>query len=239
IYRVSPATGSSLGSVIAIPGSGKNGVAGLVGWLDDYHRSAALELADAGYTVYVPETFGVRERAIDVAWLADHGVTSVVALGQYGVETGQLLSSVFIGDLLSVVEYVKADNGPQSGIATFGISRGGRLAYWVAALHPDVSAVVIASGISDHENYSWTGFGQVLIPCSLRYFNCSDIAAAIAPRPMLIAYGGSSENQVYWAESVTLTTYNRVRQVYELLGVPQNIRASVHDEGHTWDREAT
>ena len=195
-----------------------------------------------GYAVYVPESFGVGERAVDVDWL---GKRPTLILGQYGIYTGELLARIFVADLLQVAEYMRGEEqvDPQR-IVTFGISRGALLALWVAALDTRIAGAVVASGLGDGDSYRVTNFDQVLVPGEGMYFNRSDLAGCVAPRPLMIAYGTKrigrfAETPTYLVEGTRLTAARRARQIYAFAQADEAITVCVHPGGHTWDEEAT
>lgn len=244
VYKVMPDAARLAGAkppvILAIPGTGDHSVQGLLGEVDDYHKAAAIKFAEQGYASYIVETFAVGERAFDVGWI---GEQSDWEMGKWGLYTGEYLLTIMISDLLQVVELIKTEpDVDTSRLATFGVSRGGFLSMWTALFSPDVKGAVIASGISDGDDYREVGFNQDVLPQEGRFFNRSDLTGAIAPRPILISYATGEtqkESITYRFEAATGRTVNRVKAIYRLFDAEDNVHVSIHDLGHTWDQTAT
>jgi hypothetical protein len=58
-----------------------------------------------------------------------------------------------------------------------------------------------------------------------------DVAALVAPRPLLIESGGDDD---LFPAQVATVEFTKLRSVYESLGVAERVEHDVFDGGHEW-----
>ena len=130
-----------------------------------------------------------------------------------------------------------------SRIAFAGISHGGQIAMYAAALRPNqiCAAISMGSFLSFRDLYTkvhnMTGHA---IPDVLNFADMGDIAALIAPRPLLIQWG-ELERDTYHGSltSASLSEFERTKEIYRKLGADQAIESHISTgAGHAFDVDA-
>lgn len=197
-----------------------------------YHQDFAIALCHRGMVVLVPElqAFGRRREPKD---RADSPTSSSCReAAWWGMMLGKPLLGRRIWDVLRSIGVLQSlpEVDPQR-IGIMGGSGGGAVALFAAALEPRLRAVVIS-------NYFCTFRDSILaiehcacnyVPGLLQDAEMYDIAALIAPRPLLIETG--SDDPIFPLPGV-LKAYERVRDAYIALGVPNRIDKDVFAGGH-------
>jgi len=185
---------------------------------------AALEFAEAGYTVYVP-------------WLADDRLTdywprlqwtSVQRSGSSlwprvkGLSALHFLVNEVSGgaDYLSTLPEVDANK-----LAVVGWAEGAQLAALTAAVDNRFSAIVQLSPPLDRSALRAT-VGGVLGGANFTHVDCAlgdlETAALIAPRPLLYAYSTKDESVSRFARFLSVSVSASIRSLYAGLGRPTN-----------------
>jgi len=225
---------SATSAVIAIPGTSVEGVAGLMGWITDYQEGAAIALAQAGYPVYAVQLFGDGERSIHTGSIGRRGFTSTQVLERSGHLWDRPLAGLYVKELSLVVDYILSEQEVPRRIAAFGISRGGRLAYHLAAFREEIDAVVVDNGLYDLDTVFNPLSDLEFAGGMYRLFRHSDIASTIAPRPMLITWDEREAKAVGAPIAVA-----RLEPAYALFKERERLEFSGHQRGHTWEPETT
>jgi dienelactone hydrolase len=219
-------------AVLAIHGhgAGKALVCGIEpgGPGDDY----AHQLAELGYVVLAPDLRGFGERA---DWMpsdkyeCDWNLVCAVMAGVVPLERN-------LWDLQRALDVLTGhDLVDATRVGAAGLSYGGTCTLFLAALDARVRAAVVSGYLSSwraaHE-VPWNMCGSQIMPGQLGAIEHLDIAALIAPRPVLIESG--TEDDIFPIASAR-TTVAALRRVYATLGAPSDAVAhDVFDEGHRW-----
>lgn len=195
---------------------------------NNYHHAAAARLAEAGYVVLAPDirTFGETGD-----W--DEHVHFSQALNLHGF----VALGVFLADAVKAVDVLSAqpEVDPER-IGTAGISLGGQMALYLAAIDHRVEVAVV-------EGY----FGSVrdtllrmnADACQYAHalsmtMDIPDVALIAAPRPILFTVG---QRDPFWKYSTAEAAFARVAEGYALLGVGDRVRLETDDVGHEWIHE--
>jgi dienelactone hydrolase len=233
-YLLVPHTRRAPGpAVLAVHGhgAGKDLVCGVVpgGPGDDY----AHRLAEAGYVVLAPDLRGFGERADDdldgkyhCDWnLVCATMAGVVPLARNLWDLGRAL------DVLEVDPLVDANR-----IAVAGLSYGGTCTLFLAALDRRVGAAVVSGYLSSWRAahmVPWNMCGSQVLPGMLGALEHLDLAALVAPRPLLVETG--TEDVIFPLTAAT-TTVAAAAKVYAHLGAaPDALVHAVFDGDHRWN----
>lgn len=103
---------------------------------------------------------------------------------------------------------------------------------WATALDKRIKAAVISGYLCEFDSFAveMANFcGSQFVPALRRYFDLPDIAALIAPRPLLIESGTLDEG---FPIQSTTRAFNRLKRVYEAWGKPQHLARDVFEGGH-------
>jgi dienelactone hydrolase len=219
-------------AVLAIHGhgAGKSLVCGIDdgGPGDDY----AHVLASLGYVVLAPDLRGFGERRdwsppdkYHCDWdLVCATMAGIVPLERNLWDLGRALDVLCAHPLVDPTR-----------IAAAGLSYGGTCTLFLAALDERVKVAIVSGYLSSWRiahTVPWNMCGSQVMPGQLGAIEHLDIAALVAPRPMLVESG--AEDSIFPAVTAR-ETVERLRPLYARLGAPAD--ALVHDVGegdHRW-----
>ncbi len=197
-----------------------------------YHQDFALALCRRGMVVLAPElrAFGRRRERKD----QDSGPTSssCTETAWWSIMLGKPLLGSRVWDVLQAIgllQRLPEVDGQRIGI--MGGSGGGAVTLFAAALETRLRAAVIS-------NYFCTFRDSILaiqhcacnyVPGLLEDAEMYDIAALIAPRPLLVQAG--TEDPIFPLQGV-LKAYERVHEAYIAQGAAGRIEKDVFVGGH-------
>jgi dienelactone hydrolase len=212
-------------------GPGKSRICGLEpgdGPGGDY----AAELARRGYLVLAPDLRCFGERA---DWNPpDH----------YGCDTN-LVHQVMGGwnpltqnlwDLARCLD-VLADHplADPARLGVVGFSYGGTAALFLAALDPRVAAAVVSGYFSswgESHKVPWNMCGSQVLSGMPARMEHADLAALVAPRPLLVQSG---DQDPLFPVATAAAQLARVRRVYERFGAGEALAHDVFAGEHQWN----
>lgn len=186
----------------------------------NYMRAFGLRLAEAGYVVL----------AIDVAGIGELKELNYIKLVREGTMVGHTLKRLMLEEVHEAMDYlVKRPEVDPQRVGTMGISLGGELAMFSGILDPRVKFVVSSGFFYSYRDYSYASASSLFIPGVLRVGDISDLAAMLAPTPMLVQVG--QYDVVINAEKIK-PYYEKTRQAYTAAGAPDALSLDVFPDGH-------
>jgi predicted dienelactone hydrolase len=189
----------------------------------EYHHRVAARLAEAGYLVYVP--YLVTERRDDPQTGFNRLRNEIDLRATAG---GYRLTGLEIGQIMAAPGALRATGLARPGaVGVYGISLGGMLAYYYAALDPRVTAVVVSQWIEDRDRklmgeveddplWRHAAAGHAVTPGLLPQFDDAAVAALIVPRALFIEVG-REDARARTAPAV----YDEIKSVYRALRLPR------------------
>lgn len=228
-------TGAGAGSaVLAVHGHGpgKDLICGLTGPANEHY---ALQLVRAGHVVLAPDLrcFGERQ---DPQWDpsrtkydCDTNLVAATMAGQ--VPLAQNLWDLHRSiDLLAGHPLVDPER-----IAVAGFSYGGTMSLFCAATDPRVRAAVVSGYLSSWRTahtVPWNMCGSQVLAGQLGRLEHLDVAALVAPRPLLVESG---TDDILFPATAARETVARLREVVAALGAdPEVVVHDVFDGDHRW-----
>jgi dienelactone hydrolase len=212
-------------AVVVFPGHGTiDGAAGLEA---SPQRANARELARRGFITLAVEARGFG-RLGAVTHLQIDAAARLVGRTWYGLLVGDGMRAI---DYLLTRPEVDADR-----IGVTGLGEGGGAAMYVAALDGRVHAAVVSGYLG---KYAIAALDEEHCPCNdipgmLCHAEMGDVAALIAPRPVLFVNGRDDPN----ANPGTRESFAVARHLYQLLGVPRQVRLlEPEGMGHYFDSQ--
>lgn len=197
-----------------------------------YHQSFGVALCRRGMVVLAPELagFGRRREPADVAAGPTH--SSCQSAAWWGVMTGMPLLGRRVWETLGARAVLAAlPEVDRQRIGIMGGSGGGAVALLAAALEPELRAAVICNYLCTFRNsiLAMPHCGCNYVPGLLNDAEMYDIAALIAPRPILFEAGATDP---LFPITGMLDAYERVAAAYHTLDVGDRIQRDVHEGGH-------
>ena len=238
-YLLHPAPEVDLGAGVVLVAGHGNGIDDLVDPADAYHHGLAQQMASIGFTVLCPEmvSFGRRRFArpegaepygqgenscgIDAARYLLHGVP---VMGRR------------VADAAAAVRAVGSLPGVDPGrVAVAGGSGGGAVALLLAAADETVAGALVATYFSSFAA-SLAAIRHCpcnIVPGLLPELEMADIAALIAPRPLVLEAG---EKDPIFPIAATRESYSRLLEDWETeegaLGGVRPPELVITPEGH-------
>jgi len=207
----------------------------------EYHRSFAMKAVARGYVVLIPEIVGFGNR--DNYSLEDRNWSN--AGGTYqctnilGTELGVPVMGLRAWDIMRQLDWFTmhpAVDGERIGM--WGISGGGTLTSYVSIFDDRIKASSIC-GYLTIARLSYMRHPACpcwCVPGSLLLGELDDIAALLAPKPLLMENGKRD-----WSLPMTANrqVIRKLRRAYDLMGGSENFEADFFDGGHWFHGEKT
>ncbi len=220
-------------AVLAIHGHGlgKSDVCGLDG--DRHGQDYARQLVGLGYAVLAPDLRGFGERR---DWMPPdryHCDWNLVCATMAGiVPLGRN-----IWDMQRALDVLAAHPSVDPGrLGVAGLSYGATCALFVAAVDDRVRAVIVSGYLSSWRAahaVPWNMCGSQVMAGQLGVIEHLDVAALVAPRPMLVESG---TDDLIFPVAAARQTVTDLGRVYDALGAPANALAHhVFGGDHRWD----
>lgn len=148
---------------------------------------------------------------------------------------GKVLFGMMAYDGMRAVDYLHTrDDVDKSRIAAVGLSMGGTMAWWLAALDARIKVCVDMCSLTDFHTLSemngFDGHGiYYYIPGLLKYFSTAEINELIAPRPHL-SQSGIYDHLVPYAGTVKID--RELRDIYANYGAEDAWQLRTYPCGH-------
>ncbi len=226
--------------VIAVPGHGL-GKDDIVGINPDgtertipsgYQKDFALTLVREGFITFAIEQMGFGERRIEEDINKAKDKSSCRKLAFWALMLGKTLLGMRVWDLMRSVDYLqKRKEVKKDSIGIMGISGGGTTSLFASALDDRIKVTVISGYLNTFKDsiLSITHCECNYVPGILNYAEMYDIASLIAPRYLFIEQGIFDDIFPIFATKFSL---ERIKEVYNFLGFPENIQWEFFEGGH-------
>lgn len=181
-------------AAIAIHGHGSDGKEGLVGKEAESYKSSiekfnykyAYELADKGYTVFIPDLLGSGERTLGIY---KDKTSECNDINNALISLGMSLQGVVLFENMCLVEYISQSDYEE--IVCCGFSGGGHSALWLSVMEDKIKKAIVSGffhSFKDTLIYN-NRCGCNFIPNQWRYVDMGDILALAAPKEIYIETG--------------------------------------------------
>jgi dienelactone hydrolase len=196
----------------------------------EYQADFAVQVAQRGMVALVPEQLGFGERRDPGATSPEQYTCTQASMAAFLL--GKTMAGLRTRDALRGLDYLRGRpdvDGRRLGC--IGISGGGTITLYLAALDERVKAAVISGYLNTYRAsiFSLSHCADNYVPGILRYAEMADVAALIAPRPLYLQNG--TRDHIFPIEA-TREAAQRLRMVYAATGVPDNFTLEAFDGGH-------
>jgi dienelactone hydrolase len=200
----------------------------------DHNYDYARQYASMGFVALAPEARGFGERTEG----PEHAEDECIVPGLVSLFLGMPIAGQRLRDDLSALDYLSALPGVDAGrIGCVGLSEGGKRTLYLASMDDRIRAAIISGYFSTLsgairqwsrlENWDICNY----VPGLLRYADYPDLAALIAPRPLLVEYG--TDDALYDRPSVE-EAFARTARAYTAQGAAERFDTDVFAGGHRW-----
>ncbi len=220
-------------------GNGKDDVVGLDHGdadrrsnIEAHNYDYARQFAERGYVVLAPDHRNFGERRYASERLGQRDPCNIMMLKAELLGRNMLLCNVW--DARRGIDYLQSrpEVDPER-IGAVGLSYGGTMTLWLAALDERIRAACVSCYVSRFGAYALAmdnTCGVQTPSCFLEYLDeMWELAALIAPRPLLVENGKADAG---FPIEDSLTQHAQIARVYEVVGVPERADFDVFDGGH-------
>ncbi len=212
--------------------------------ISEHNYDYGVQAVRRGYVVFCPDARGFGERREWLTAAPDSLLdSSCRQLAHMALPLGLTVAGMWTWDLMVLMDYVATRPETQAEkIGCIGLSGGGLQTLWLAALDERVTCAVISGymyGVEDSLLHLSGNCDCNYIPHMWETADMGDVAALIAPRPLLIEAarqdplnGPRGIDNV--DEQCAIT-----RSAYKLLGVEERYATDYFDGGHVWHGQAS
>ena len=220
-------------ALLCPPGHGRGKADGIEkGAYCDY----GVRFAEEGYVTFVMDHIGFGERATSDRkdysgdWREDEYSLIVNICHLFGMS----IQGFRVYDLIRSLDYLETrDEVEKKRIGCIGLSLGGELTVYLAALDERVRVTIICGWLSTFKETILSSLHCTCayVPGILKYGEMQDISGLIAPRPLLIQSGKKDRG---FPTSGALKAYESTKRVYQFLETEERIAIETFDGGHAW-----
>lgn len=226
-------------------GEGKRSVAGVADdraareRIDQYNYDYGVQCVRRGHIVFCPDARGFGERRESLSAADEQRFdSSCRQLAHMALPLGLTVIGMWIWDLQVLLTYIQSlPDAAGRRIGCIGLSGGGYQALWLAALDDRVDCAVVSGyfyGVEDSLLHLAGNCDCNYVPHLWETADMGDIAALLAPRPLLIETARQdSLNGPRGVENVD-EQYAITERVYRLLDVSDRLARDTFDGGHEW-----
>jgi dienelactone hydrolase len=242
-------------SVIALHGHGSGGAAHLLGrvrseatraaetaHIEAHNYTYAHQLATHGFMVFAPEQRGFGERMETHPGMTFGGEmsrSSCRSLAFNALMMGKTLLGMRVWDVMRTLDYIATrPEAMTAGVGCVGLSGGGTTTLYATIADPRITVAILSGAFSSFRSsiMSTIHCDCNYIPAILQYAEMADLAALIAPRPLLIEAG--TEDPIFPVD-VVKSASQEVARVYDLLDVPDHFDQDIFAGGHRFSGNKT
>jgi dienelactone hydrolase len=197
----------------------------------------ACQFARRGYVVIAPDWRGFGERRSPADWAREGRDPCNVNYMAHGY-LGQHLLMLQIWDGMRTLDYLQSRpevDGKRLGVC--GLSFGGTMTTYLAALEPRLKAACISGYLSTIKGDAITMRGKgnfcgsQYMPGLLTIGDIPEVAGLIAPKPLVVEMG--ELDQCFIIEDMK-KAFARLKRIYTAAGCADKLAADVHPAGHAW-----
>jgi dienelactone hydrolase len=229
-------------TVICVPGHGR-GVDDIVG-IDDqgrertdkagYQHDFAIQVAEAGIAALAiePMAFGCRRDPLNARQGLSHKGCEPAAGG--ALLLGETMIAWRVWDVLRAVDYIATRRElDASRVGCMGISGGGTVTLFAAALEPRIRAAMVSGYLNTFRDSvgSLAHCVDNYVPGILNWAEMHDIAGLIAPRPLFVESG---EKDTIFPIAASVESFKQVREIYGVFGAADRVEQEVFPGEHSF-----
>lgn len=218
--------------------AGRRDIPEIAKQIEVYNYDYGVQLCRAGFIVFCPDARGFGERQEEYA-KANLLSSSCQFINNMAYPLGQTVTGMWAWDLHRLTDYViTRPDADAKRLGCAGLSGGGLQTLWASAFDARIRCAVISgylygykgSLLDLHANCSCN-----YVPHLYEYVDMGDVAALIAPRPLLIETGDKDPlNGASGVRNVT-SQVAIIRRAYRLLGAEDHLYHDIFPGEHRWN----
>jgi dienelactone hydrolase len=233
--------------VLALHGHQSRGKSSVVGDVSDPRVAASirefnydygLRMVREGLMVFAPDARGFGER-LEAAMPANAIGGSCEFIQKWALPLGQTLAGMWAWDNHRLLDYIQTrEECRKEKAGCAGLSGGGMQTLYAAALDRRISCAVISGYLVGFKaallEPDTLACADNVVPGLSAYMDMGDIAAMIAPRPLLIETGRQDPINGTGGVQNAISQVEVTRSAYRLLGSEDRLAHDLFEGGHRW-----
>lgn len=222
----------------------KESVAGVISekWVTDDIRDWSANYGEhfvkMGYITFCPDARGFGERAEKSARNDNKTECSCAQVNRMAIPLGRCAAGMSVWDLIKLTDYIsQREDCKSDSIGCAGLSGGGLQSLYFAAVDKRIKCVCVSGYFYGAEE----ALLELNHNCDCNYipnlwlnFDMGDIAALIAPRPLLIESGSKDPLNGKSGIDNVIRQFEITLKGYKACGAEGNLKHAVFGAGHMW-----
>jgi hypothetical protein len=242
VYLLIPPATAPRPAVVCVPGHGR-GVDDIVGVSPEgrdrtdksgYQHDFAIQAAEHGLAAAAIEPMGFGCRRDSANRRRGLGQSSCQPSAGAALLLGETMISWRVWDVMRTLDWLetKPEVDPKR-FGCMGISGGGTCTLFAAALEPRIRAALVSGYLNTFADsiVSLSHCMDNYVPGILNWAEMYDVAGLIAPRAFFAESG--EQDRIFPVEAAR-QAFARVRNVYAILGAPDQVRHEVFPAEHVF-----
>ncbi len=207
--------------------------------IEQHNYAYGVAAVRRGYVVFCPDARGFGERRERFNEKPEQLLEwSCRYLAHMGLPLGLTVAGMWTWDLMALADY--AATRPETAgrkIGCIGLSGGGLQTLFLSALDDRIACAVVSGyfyGVEDSLLHMSDNCDCNYVPHLWEEVDMGDLAALIAPRPLL--FESARQDPLNGPRGIdnVLEQYAITGKAYALLNVPDRLSIDVFDGGHMW-----
>lgn len=224
-----PGHGIGAKDLVALDAKGKGRVEG-----EGYQKDYALQAVRLGYPTLIVEPMGFGERRDADHMSGKSKESPCQAAATIALMLGTSLARVRLNDLQRGLDYLETlPFIDPKRIGLMGISGGGQMTLWTSAVETRLRVAVVSGYLNTFRDSVLAMHHCIcnFVPGLAREFDMADLAALVAPRPMLVESGSTDP---IFPIAATRAAIKRVREIYGVFHAEDRVDADLFEGDHQW-----
>jgi dienelactone hydrolase len=233
---------STVPVIVCLPGHGR-GCDDIVG-IDEngrqretktgYAKDFALQAVEQGYAAFAIEQLAFGCRRDDAARKKGAGQSSCQPAAGVALLFGQTMIGWRVWDVIRAIDFLQTRREiDQTRIATMGISGGGTVSLFSAALDERIKVGVVSGYFNTFRDciVSLSHCIDNYVPGILNYVEMYDLAGLVAPRGLFVESG--LRDPIFPIDG-SRKAYKQATAIYATFGAPEMLGQEIFDDGHVF-----
>ncbi|MCM8817376.1 MAG: alpha/beta hydrolase family protein [Candidatus Omnitrophica bacterium] len=229
------AHGHSSGGKYAV--AGRTDIPQIAEQIKHYNYDYGIQFVKEGFLVFCPDARGFGER--QEKWAKGNILaSSCLWLNNMAIPLGMTVTGMWTWDIHRLIDYIQTlDDVDKTKIGCLGLSGGGLQTLWASALDERIKCAVISGymyGYKESLLEMCTNCSCNYVPHLYEYMDMGDIAALIAPRPLLIETGTKDPLNGKTGLKNVYPQISIIKRAYKILGSEKLFKHDVFEGEHRW-----
>jgi dienelactone hydrolase len=230
--------GHGSGGKLAV--AGRRDIPEVAETIEKHRYDYGVQLVRRGFVVFCPDARGFGERReIGRQSAADLLDSSCNLINHMAVPLGQTVTGMWTWDLMRLIDYIATrPDCDASRLGCAGLSGGGLQTLWLAAMDVRVRCAVVSGYFYGYKESLLEMNGNCscnYVPGLWQLVDIGDVAALVAPRPMLIETGSRDPLNGRSGLDNVRAQLDITRRAYRLTGADAALAHDVFDGEHRWN----